>query len=407
MSYLAPAGTVMSLSEVALGYVRGLRRDEAHQRLTAHLRARSGLARCWPVSSGRAAMTLILRAMRAAAADPEKDEVLIPGYTCYSVPASIVRAGLRPRLCDVDPATMGMSLEALERADLRRVLAIVSANLYGLPNALPAIERIARERGVYMLDDGAQALGARIAGRAVGSFGDAGLYSFDKGKIICTIQGGAIVAGEGPLAEHIAREVEQLEPSSLAETLSNCVKLPIYAVCLRPSLYGVVRKLPFLGLGRTVFETRYPISRLSAPQTGVAADLCTRIDSLNEQRRRTAARLAASIGDLPGIALPAIPADAEPAYARFPFRVLDPEARDGVIHALDAAGIGASASYPCALIDVPEVRALLREPSPTPGARQLASQIVTLPTHGYCPGDLGERVRQTLIGRPVSARASL
>src|SRR5690606_13714195 len=111
-------------------------------------------------------------------------------------PASIVRAGLRPRLCDVDPATMGMSPEALERADFSRVLAIVSANLYGLPNALPAIERITRERGVFMLDDAAQALGARIAGRAVGSFGDAGLYSFDKGKIICTIQGGAIVAGE-------------------------------------------------------------------------------------------------------------------------------------------------------------------------------------------------------------------
>lgn len=348
-------------------------------------------------------MTLILRAMRDAAADEKRDEIVVPGYTCYSVAASIARAGLRPRLCDVDPGTFGMDPEALERIDFSRVLAVVSANLYGLPNALTQIERIARERGVYMLDDGAQALGAGIDGRAVGSFGDAGLYSFDKGKIICTIQGGAIVARDGAVAQSIAREIDALPTSSMFETLGNCIKLPIYAICLRPSLYGIVRKAPFLGLGRTEFETRYPIARLSALQTGLAADLSAKIATLNERRRGVASQLTAALSDLPGLALPRLAPSCIPAYARFPIRVLDADARDDHIRTLDAAGVGATASYPCALIDVPEVRAMLRDPAPTPGARQLASQIVTLPTHGYCPKNLGERVRRALVGQPLAS----
>lgn len=406
MSYLAPAGTALSLSEIALGFAHGLRAQSAAARLIERLCAVSSLPHCWPISSGRAAMTLILRSMRVAAADQERDEVVIPGYTCYSVAASIARAGLRPRLCDIDPATLGMSVEALERTDFNRVLAIVSANLYGLPDSLTRFERIARERGVYMLDDGAQALGASVDGRPVGSFGDAGLYSFDKGKIICTIQGGAIVARSSAVAQSIAREVAALPQSSGLEILSNCIKLPIYAVCLRPMLYGLVRKLPFLGLGRTEFEPRYPIARLSALQTGLAADLGIRIDALNERRRRVASQLAAALSDLPGVALPTFSQSCTPAYARFPLRMLNAAARDGVIRALDAAGIGATASYPCALIDVPEVRAMLRDPAPTPGARQLASQIVTLPTHGYCPEDLGERVRRTLVGQPTRVLAT-
>lgn len=407
MSYLAPAGTVMSLGEIARGFGRGLFVERARQQLIDALRRNSDLTHCWPVSSGRAAMTLALQAMRAFANDPERDEVLIPAYTCYSVPASIARAGLRPRLCDVDPHTLGMDPHALDKSDFSRVLAVISANLYGIPNALPEIEAIARRRGILMLDDSAQSLGARYGARAVGAYGDAGLYSFDKGKIICTIQGGAIVSNNAALAAHIDALLRDLPDSTLTETLMNCAKLPVYALCLPPAMYGVVRRLPFLGLGRTEYETRYPIAQLSRPQTGVAAELSGRLDALNQQRRRNAAGIAKALQGVSGIALPAIATDAVPVYARFPMRILDPAARDNVVRTLDDAGIGATTSYPRSLADVPEVVATLRSPqAPMPGARAIAAQIVTLPTHGYCPPDLGERVRSILVGSRTTARVA-
>src|SRR5688572_17296285 len=139
MAYLAPAGTVMSLGEIGRGFARGTFAD-TRGLLEAEIGRRAGLAHAWPIASGRAAMTLILQALAKAANDPRRDEVLVPAYTCYSVPASIARAGLRFRLVDVDPRTLGMDPAALETSDFSRVLAVVTSNLYGIPNDLPAIE---------------------------------------------------------------------------------------------------------------------------------------------------------------------------------------------------------------------------------------------------------------------------
>ena len=78
--------------------------------------------------------------MRATIGDSTRNEVIIPAYNCYSVPAAIQRAGLKPRLCDVRPATLGIDTDKLAGRDYSRVLAVLSANLYGVPNDLGAIE---------------------------------------------------------------------------------------------------------------------------------------------------------------------------------------------------------------------------------------------------------------------------
>jgi perosamine synthetase len=400
MSYVAPAGTVVTLREIASGFAHGAFGSNPHSRLSDELRALSGAPHCWPVSSGRAAMTLCLEAMSAAAADPTRDEVIVPAYTCYSVPASIARAGLRPRLCDVDPQTLGLDPAALDAVDFSRVLAVVSANLYGMPNALPEIESITRRRGVYLLDDGAQSIGARAGGRAIGTFGDAGLWSFDKGKIISTIQGGAIVARDGPVAGALERRLAQLPPSTWSESLGNAAKLAVYSLGLRPAAYGMIRRLP-LGLGRTEYETRYLISRLGSPQAGAATLQLRRVAALNAARRAVAADLAASLAGLPDVELVPSLAGTEPVYARFPVRITRPDRRAELLRELDAAGIGATGSYPQALCDVAEVRALLRDASqPMPGARRVAAEILTLPTHGYVPRNFGARVRRVFVAGP-------
>ena len=399
MAFIAPAGTRMRARDLVRGWSRVLATDGATTALTSSLAAATGADHVWPMSSGRAAMSVALRAMRSACPDPERDEVVIPAYTCYSVPASVQRAGLRPRLCDVDPATLAMCPDALSRLDFSRVLAVVSSNLYGIPNPLPAYEDIARERGVLMLDDAAQAIGARIQGRPAGSFGDVGLYSFDKGKIICTIQGGALVARDGPLATAIEAAYAGVPRCPARESAANAVKLVVYVACLSPLPYGLIRRLPFLGLGRTDYHTPSPETRLGALQSGIAAELMARVEVLNAERRAVAADLSEQLGGIPGLQLPAVPPDAEPVYARFPVRMLDPRLRSGFVDALQAAGIGATVSYPSALPDVPEVRASLRSTDGQfPGARDLARQIITLPTHGYCPPDLGRRVREVANG---------
>lgn len=400
MSYLAPAGTPVSLGDIALAVAAN--EADARALLAESLRGISGLPVAFPVSSGRAAMTLILQAMRNATQGVARDEVIVPAYTCYSVPAAIERAGLKPRLCDVDPMTLGMDPSALARCDFSRVLAVVSANLYGLPNELAVIESVCRDHDVLMLDDAAQALGAKLRGRSIGAFGDAGLYSFDKGKIISTIQGGAIVARQGLLASSLESVFAELPTAGLADKAGNLAKLLIYSICLRPQLYDLIRRVPFTGLGHTIYEPRYPVTRLAKFQAALAAAQLKRLGELNAGRRRNAMALQEAISDLPGVTLVATVPGAEPVFARFPIRIHDARRRVRLLAAFDRAGIGASASYPAPLADVPQV-AISLPPADRkcPGSREIAATIVTLPTHAYCPPDLPARVRAVIRGCPA------
>lgn len=395
MGFVAPAGTPLSLSDLARGAARSASSTTIVQ-LRRGLSAAGGRQRAWLASTGRAAMTLALTAMQRASGDPRRVEVIFPGYTCYSVPASVQRAGLVPRICDVDPATFSPAFDSLAGVDLSRVLAIVSANLYGVPNALEEMESLAHAAGLFMVDDAAQALGASYRDRQVGNFGDVGIYSFDKGKNITTLQGGVLVADAGRFADEldaVMNELRGVRPTGIPATL---VKLPVYALLLRPWAYGLVRHLP-VGLGLTPWDVEYPLEPYSPALAGLAAVQLDRLAEINGTRVRNAERLRAALADVPGVTLPRVLPGAVPVYARFPI-LLDADRRADVIARLERGGIGATASYPRALIDVPEVAARLpADQRPTPGAREVASRIVTLPTHGYAPPNMATRVREALL----------
>ena len=180
---------------------------------------------------------LLLRAL-ARRAGPGRDEVAIPSYTCYTVAAAVVLAGLRPRVVDIAPETLDFSAAALDAVDFSRVLAIVPTNLFGLPSNLPALAARARAHGAFLIDDAAQAFGAAIGGRASGTWGEAGLYSLDKGKNITAIEGGLAVANDAATADALREEARCLAAPAGNAVARDAVKLLAYAVLLRPWLYG-------------------------------------------------------------------------------------------------------------------------------------------------------------------------
>src|SRR6185436_10114869 len=119
------------------------------------------------------------------------------------------------RLVDLNPETLDFNLDELRRADFTRVLAIVATNLYGLPNDMPAIAAIARDRGVFLIDDAAQSMNASVGGRPCGTWGDAGIFSFDKGKNVPAIDGGIVVTNDDRVAAALTAECEPLATPGL------------------------------------------------------------------------------------------------------------------------------------------------------------------------------------------------
>jgi perosamine synthetase len=382
--YLAPAGAPIGHRELRAWIGRVAVGGDAIDTLERTAEATLGVRRAVAVSSGRAAFTVLLAALKRLAQErPDhrvRDEVIVPCYTCYSVAASIVRAGLVPRPIDIDPATLDYDHDRLRAADFRRVLAVVATNLYGMPSDLATLTATARQRGAFVIDDAAQALGARVGGRGCGTRGDVGLISFDKGKNISAIDGGAILTDQEPLAHALAEEAAALPAATLGASVDGVIKLAVYAALLRPSLYWLPNSTPGLGLGRTVYTTRFAITRPPAPLAALATVTLGRLADYTEARRANAAALLAALDGLAGVqAIRPLPG-AEPAYLRLPLLLESREQRDRAIAGLNRAGIGASGSYPTSIADIPELRSALGHGAAA-GARSVADRIITLPTH--------------------------
>jgi dTDP-4-amino-4,6-dideoxygalactose transaminase len=350
-----------------------------------------GVPHVFPVSTGRAGLTLLLQGLRRLST-ADRTEILIPAYTCYSVPASIIKAGLRPRVVDIDPQTLDFAPDALAQAETDHALAIIATNLYGLPNDLPRLVSFARERGMFLVDDAAQALGARVGGRPSGTWGDAGLYSLDKGKNISSIDGGLIVTASEALARELQALVAPLPPASIGTVGMDLVKVLVYAAFLSPSTYWIPSAIPGLGLGQTRFTTDFPLHAMPAALARLAVTVLPRLDAYTETRRRHAYALIESLRAVPGLSLVREGADTFPVYLRLPVFIDTPRARAAVLDALTEAGLGATVSYPSALRDVPAlVRAFDGMPD-TPGGRAVAARLLTLPTHPAVSGDDRRRI---------------
>jgi len=380
--YVAPAGAPIRAADLA-AFIRTVPElGAAEERLKSVISDRTGRRHCALTCTGRAGLTVLLSAL-SSLAGRDRDEVIVPSYTCYSVAASVVRAGLRLRIVDVDARSLDFNIEKLGNADYRRVLAIVAPSLYGLPACLPEIAALARDQHAFLIDDAAQSFGAAVGSRPAGGWGDAGLLSFDKGKNISAIDGGAIVSDSDDISRAVASRVGKLRRPPVAATAVHLVKLGVYAGFLAPALYWIPNALPGLGLGQTRYRSDFAVERPSRLLTALAATMVRRLDEFQAFRAAVAARFGEAFRDTPSMTIPRPAAGARPAYLRFPLLVDDPDVRDQILVACQSSGIGATGSYPRSIADLPELRHAYVDGVDARMGRYVAERIVTLPTHPY------------------------
>ncbi len=147
-------------------------------------------------SSGTAALHLSLVALGIGPGD----EVIVPDFTLIVSANTVILAGAKPVLVDVDPKTWCLDPKRIEEKITPRTKAIMPVHMYGHPCDMPAILEIARRHDLAVIEDCAEAHGAEIAGRKVGTFGDAGCFSFYGNKILTTGEGGMVVVRDAALA---------------------------------------------------------------------------------------------------------------------------------------------------------------------------------------------------------------
>ncbi len=346
---LPPAESRLPLRSVLRGLAPG--RPDFAARLARFLGAES----CILAGSARALLYLLFRELKLAA-EPARNQVLIPGYTCYSLPAAVVKAGLKVDLYDLDPHTFQPDLEDIGNKISGRTLAVVGQHLLSVPADMDSIAGVAAEHGAVCIDDSAQLFPGRRsrAGYTV--------YSFGRGKPLPLGRGGALVFN-GPGLESLHQAVQTLPRGN-----SSCLMPLAVQVLSRPALYWSLERMP-LGLGRTIYDPGFAVASMPLGYQRMGEHALEGFEHLNQHRKDTAGIYAQCFlgqgGN--GRVYP---------HVRYPLLV---EQQDRVDH---LAHLGVRRMYPRALCDLEALRPELADPHvQTPGARHIARTLVTLPTH--------------------------
>ena len=247
---------------------------------------RHGVAHAVAVSSGTAALEIVLRSLGV-----EGVEVVVPTNTFFATAAAVVHAGGVPRFADVDPATFALSPATIQAAITDRCVGVVVVHIAGLVTpAMDDISALCRDRGLFLVEDAAHAHGSGWAGGPAGSFGQAGILSFYPTKVMTSGEGGMILTGDDRLADE-AR------------------------------IYRDQGKAGFVGGAHVRMGAAWRMSELHA---AVGVVQLGRLDEFIATRRRAAARYDRALAGVRGVSPLAVPAGCEPNYYKY-IAVLDPD----------------------------------------------------------------------------------
>lgn len=150
-------------------------------------------------ASGRGALRAILDTLRLQ----RKDEVLLQAYTCISVPGAIIASGGKPVYVDIEPDTLNMSTEDLEKKLSVNSRVLIIQHTFGAPADLEKLLAIAQKHHLFVIEDCAHTLGGKFNGRSLGTFGDAAIFSFGRDKAASSVFGGIAVTNAGFLGKQL------------------------------------------------------------------------------------------------------------------------------------------------------------------------------------------------------------
>jgi len=346
-------------------------------RLIQELKAKFSAREVFLLSSGKAALTVILKALAASSG---RRRVIIPAYTCFSVPSSIVKAGLEVVLCDVEPETLDFNFAELEGLINEDVLCVVPTHLFGRPADVDRVKRLCEGKGIAVVEDAAQAMGGQSGGRLLGTLGDVAFFSLGRGKNLTCGTGGIILTRSLSIAEKIKAEYATLPEAPRGEVLRNWLEMMMVRFFIHPALYWIPAGLPFLRLGETRFYTDFPMCRMDEVRAHLLQGWQRRLDLANQERAARAGWLIDGL-DLYRRGIKPITGK-EAVYLRLPVLLRNRETKEAVCRKSRKEGAGLSPNYPATIQEIPELAGRLASRTCI-GAQEVVDRMVTLPTHQF------------------------
>ena len=293
-------------------------------------------------SSGTTALHIAL----LAAGIGLNDEVITSPFTFIASANSILYTGAKPVFVDIDEKTYNLDPEKIEKAITKKTRAIMPVHLYGAPCNMTKIMALARKHKLVVIEDACQAHGAKWLRRKVGSFGDAGTFSFYPTKNITTGEGGMITTNSKEIYEK--------------------------ALLLRAHGSKIKYYHEILGYN----------FRMTDIGAAIGLEQLKKIAKFNRLRQKNAKYLSQNLSKIPGIKVPFFDQNTDHVFHQYTIRIGPefPLSRDEVAKKLTEAGIGAAIFYPLP-INAQKLYQDLGYKMDTPVAEQISKEVISLPVH--------------------------
>ena len=288
---------------------------------------------CIAVNSGTSALHMALLALGIGAGD----EVIVPSFTFAATANAVALTGATPVFADIEPESFCISPEAITAAITARTRAIMPVHLYGHPAAMDRITPVARQHGLQVVEDAAQAHGATLWDTPVGAFGDAGAFSFYPTKNMTSGEGGMVTTSD----PEVARHVRLLRNQGMEQRYRNEV----------------------IGFNTRMSDVHAAIGRVQL----------RKLSAWTAQRQANAAYLTSALDN---VVTPSIAPGAMHVFHQYTIRIPGHD-QDAFAQALLEQGVGCGVYYPTPVHELPSFGLSLDLPE----TQRAATEVLSLPVH--------------------------
>lgn len=396
--YLTPAGNRIPINGICKALTMMKRVDTTkifENRLKDFLKVKH----CFLTSSGTTALYLALSSLKELS---KKNEVIIPAYTCPSILAAVIKADLKPVLCDLDEEKSSFNFNKLQDKISNHTLAIISVHLFGIPEDSFKIKNLTSSYKVFQIEDAAQSFGTVISTNndnirsqgMLGTIGDIGIHSFGRGKPLTLMQGGALTTNSDDIARPLSQKVNELDHQSAIETCIAILKALLYSIFLHPRLYWIPQHLPFLKLGETIFNLDFKIKRIDAFTSALGIEMIEHIAEINMIRAKKENLIFQELSDFRDCFLTNCQNNSH--LLRLPLLLKNKQQKESILLELKRRGVGATGMYPAPLNLFKDTKKYFNGNENCKNARSFSERILTLPLHEYVTEKDIDKIKNSL-----------
>ncbi|MCM8786451.1 MAG: DegT/DnrJ/EryC1/StrS family aminotransferase [Candidatus Omnitrophica bacterium] len=315
------------------------------------------------VASGTDALTISLQALalklKGKEFFDEADQIITTPFTFIATAEAILRAGAKIVFVDIEPDTFNIDPKKIKNAITKNTIGILPVHIFGLPSAMDEIKKIAKENGLFVVEDVAQAFGAKFKKRPVGSFGDVAAFSFFPTKNLgCYGDGGLVATDDFKVVES-------------AKILRNHGQAKQYIA-------------DYIGYN----------SRLDSIQAAILLAKLKFVEKFNSLRKNVANKYNQALGAIKGITIPKQPKDCEHVYHLYTIKI-NKNLRDKLLNFLNRKGIQARVYYPVGLHKMKAFKCakLTDELKITD---EVTLSVISLPTHPFLEAEEIDYIIKTI-----------